>query len=178
HFRWHTTCGWGMLMWPERTPSRRERRGRATHLSRVPIMKKILAALVVSLAIPAGACRADDHCCSFGHCGTIHYGFRVKICASGCFKWKPCTGPCCGCANGGGFGSAAGGYGAAPWYSTWPSDAGAPTPTAYPYWPSGTAPATMMQPPQQYGYNPGDAMPGPYQTAGYLPNVPSYWYGN
>src|SRR5207302_9663105 len=139
-------------------------------------MKKIVAALIVSVALPAAACRAEDCCFSFGHCGTLSYGFRIKVCAAGCLKWMPCAGPCCGgCApgcslggggGGGGFGGGGGGGGGAPWYSYWPLEAHfqVPAPTGYPYWPSPMAP--MM--PQQSGYNPGAYNPGavPHAAAG------------
>jgi hypothetical protein len=136
-------------------------------------MKKILAALVLSLALPAATCRADDCCFSFGHCGTLSYGFRVKIC--GCLKWMPCSGPCCGGCNSGcsfgGCGSGCGGYGGGggmvtgPWYSYWPLEAHfqVPAPTGYQYWPSPMV-STMAT--------------GAYQTAGYFGPTPSYWYGH
>jgi hypothetical protein len=152
-------------------------------------MKKTLAALIISLALPAAACRAGDCCWSCGHCGSFSYGFRIKVCASGCLKWNPCGGPCCGgsapscslggCGSGGcGYGD----FGGAPWYSYWPLEAHfqVPAPTNYPFWPSPMAPMA----PQQSGYLPGAAphaaagWPAPYQTVGYFQNAPSYWYGN
>jgi hypothetical protein len=115
-------------------------------------MKKFLAALIVSVALPAAACHAHwNYCCSFGPSGTITYGFRVRICS--CLQWNPgscfsggcktgCGGGGCGAGcgaggfgaggfGGGGFGAGgtgAGGIGAAgcvagPWYSYWPLEA-------------------------------------------------------
>jgi hypothetical protein len=135
-------------------------------------MKKILAALIVSVALPAAACHAHDNCLGFGTSGTISYGFRIKIC--GCLHWSPCgcSAPsCCGCGSGGG--GYGGGYGGAPWYTYWPLEAHfqVPAPTGYPFWPSPMAP--MMTPPAAYDYN-----PGAHQQVGYFGPAPSYWYGN
>ena len=131
-------------------------------------MKKILAALIVSVALPAAACHANDNCCSFGFGGTLSYGFRIKVC--GCLHWSPCGcggSSCCGCGNGGG------GYGGAPWYTYWPLEAHfqVPAPTGYPFWPSPMAP--MMAPPAASGY-----IPCAHQQAGYFGPAPSYWYGH
>ena len=144
--------------------------GAGRHISvECQIMKKILAALIVSVALPAATCQAHDNCLSFGTSGTISYGFRIKIC--GCFHWNPCgcSAPsCCG----GGYGSGAG-FGGAPWYSYWPLEAHfqVPAPTGYPFWPSPMSP--MMNGPAAYGYT-----PGAIQQTGYSGPAPSYWYGN
>jgi hypothetical protein len=151
-------------------------------------MKKILAALALSLVLPAATCRAGDFCCSGGHCGSISYGFRFKIC--GCLKWSPC-GPCCGggsapCCFGGDGG---GGGGAGPWYSYWPLEAHfqVPAPTGYPYWPNPMDSNVVPQQLQHYGYagpgvyvapQPAPATPGVHQPVGYFQQAPSYWYGN
>jgi hypothetical protein len=132
-------------------------------------MKKILAALIVSVAFPAAACHAHDNGLSFGTSGTISYGFRIKV--SGCLHWNPCGcsgSSCCG-SGGGGYG-----YGAAPWYSYWPLEAHfqVPAPTGYPYWPSPMAPAYNNAPSQ------APMPPAAHQQIGYYGPAPSYWYGN
>jgi hypothetical protein len=137
-------------------------------------MKKILAALILSLALPAAACRAGDgHCCSFGTAGTISYGFKIKVCASGCLRWNPCGcgGPSC-CDHGGGYGGGFGG--GAPWYSYWPLEAHfqVPAPTGFPYWPSPMVSSLAFGPGGGYGFD-----GGAYQQVGYFPQGPSYWYG-
>ena len=122
-------------------------------------MKKILAALVVTLALPAANCFAQCPCgpCAwtFGRSGTINYCFGMKICASlrGC-------GNCGGCGSCGGCGGANG-----PWYTYWPLEAHfqTPAPTGYPYWPS-----PLVSSLQAGG--------GQYQQVGF--QAPSYWYGH
>jgi hypothetical protein len=140
---------------------------RVSHLRRVPIMKKILAALIVSLAIPLATCHAHGDGISIGTCGTISYGFRIKV--SGCLRWSP--GGCSSCSSCCGSGNGCG-YGAAPWYSYWPLEAHfqVPAPTGYPYWPSPMG--SMMNAPAAYGYTPG------VHQVGYYGPAPSYWYGN
>jgi hypothetical protein len=143
-------------------------------------MKKFLAALIVSVALPAAACHAHDNCLSFGTSGTISYGFRIKVC--GCLHWNPCgcAPSCCGTGCGGG------GYGAGPWYSYWPLEAHfqVPAPTGFPYWPSPMDSSVLPQQLPAYGYRPGAApqaapmMPGTHQQIGYYQQAPSYWYGN
>ena len=137
-------------------------------------MKKILAALIVTVAFPAAACHANDHGLSFGTSGTICYGFRINI--SGHLRWNPC-GSCAPSCYGNGAG-----FGAAPWYSYWPVEAHfqVPAPTGYPYWPSpmGTAAGAQQFPAYGFGPSQAPATPGVHQQIGYYGPAPSYWYGN
>jgi hypothetical protein len=124
-------------------------------------MKKILAALVVTLALPAANCQAQCPGCgpcalTFGRSGTINYCWGIKICAS-----LKANNGCGGCGSCGGCGGCNG-----PWYTYWPLEAHfqTPAPTGYPYWPS-----PMVSSLGQQGA-------GAYQQVGF--QAPSYWYGH
>jgi len=160
-----------MLVRPETSPSRGERRG-PSHLQRVHLMKKMLAALVLGLSLAAAPCNAQCGCVggSFSHSCGFSFGF----------KWAAYLRP--GCGNScGGFGDCA----LSPWYTYWPLEAHfqTPAPTGYPYWPSPMA-SSLAAPHLQYtamdyhSPSPGPAYTGAYQTVGFFQQAPSYWYGN
>src|SRR5262249_27787555 len=136
-------------------------------------MKKILEALLVTLALPAAACHAQCPGCgpcalSFGRSGCIKYCFGFKLCASlrSCAPGGGGGGGGCGsCGGCGGYGGDCG-FANAPWYTYWPLEAQfqTPAPTGFPYWPSPMVSSMAMQ-------------GGPFQQVGYF-QAPNYWYGH
>ena len=114
-------------------------------------MKKILAALIVSVALPAAACQAGDHCSSFLSCGSS-CGHR---CLGPWYSYWPLEAHFQTPAPTG--------------YPYWPSPMGMggmqPQLPAYGHHHGGAPQAMPM-------------LPGMHQQMGYFQQAPSYWYGN
>jgi hypothetical protein len=156
-------------------------------------MKKLIWAALLGLPILA----VHPQRAAADGCLNLQGGFKLKICASTCFKaWcdHSCASPGCGSCPGGGCGYGGGGcYDCSgqvpgPWYTYWPtpgtgmmtspySVAGwtyenhfqLPAPV-FPYWPQSPTPFTAAP-----GYpDPSQLLNTGFQQAGYYP---TYWYG-